>query len=64
MIIVNERGRNKMTKFKDLIKEQILNMQNLELEEETENYLRVWHKDDCKYFTYTFNDNGDLVDLY
>ena len=53
-----------MTKFKDLIKEQVLNMQNLELEEETENYLRVWHKDDCKYFTYAFNDNGDLIDLY
>ena len=53
-----------MTKFKDLIKEQILKMPSLEIEEETDSFLRVWHKDDCKYFTYVFNSNGDLIDLY
>jgi hypothetical protein len=61
MIIVNEREVNTM---KDIMLTQLQENEKFEIDNLTDNTITVWHKDDQQFFTFEFDNNGKLVDIY
>lgn len=50
--------------MKKMMLAQLQQNEKFEIDNLTENTITVWHKDDEQFFTFEFDQNGNLVDIY